>query len=212
MQLKANGWRRDDAVDASQSKISQRARSRDDDQRVRRRRSERTRRFCPRRSKHTRKACARSRATSRVAKAGSRDAWDVKLAVAHAARRSKLWRTQFIRRATNPLKEKSARVSANSFILQARALFSKEALARVRDVVEIPEPAPFSGTQGREPMRVARYRATFDFAHAHRERAQRARGARARAVQDLPARLDGGPAQKRDRQAPVERRFASTRD
>jgi integrase len=93
---------------------------------------------------------------------GSRNAWDVKLA-SLTSEKIGLWRTQFIRRAANPLKEKSARVSANSFILQARALFSKEALARVRDVVEIPEPVPFSGIKV-ERMRVARYRATFDFA------------------------------------------------
>jgi hypothetical protein len=93
---------------------------------------------------------------------GSRDAWEVKLA-ALTSEKIELWRTQFIRRAANPLKEKSARVSANSFILQARALFSKEALARVRDIVEIPDPVPFSGIKV-ERMRVTRYRATFDFA------------------------------------------------
>ena len=95
-------------------------------------------------------------------KGGSRDAWDIKLETL-TSERIEAWRTKFIKRATNPLKEKSARVSANSFILQARALFNKETLARVRDVVEIPEPVPFSGIKV-EGMRVARYRATFDFA------------------------------------------------
>jgi hypothetical protein len=90
----------------------------------------------------------------------ARDAWNVKLE-ALTSEKIESWRTQFIRRATNPLKEKSARVSVNSFILQARALFRKETLARVRDIVEIPEPVPFSGLK-LETTRVARYRATFD--------------------------------------------------
>ena len=45
------------------------------------------------------------------------------------------WRIEFIRKkATDPLKEKSARVSAGSFILRARSLFSAEMVARVRDI------------------------------------------------------------------------------
>ena len=56
------------------------------------------------------------------------------------------WRIEFIRRkATDPLREKSARISVSSFILRARALFSAETVARIRDIVEIPEPLPFSG-------------------------------------------------------------------
>jgi hypothetical protein len=111
---------------------------------------------------------AYARALRRIAsditgrKGGSRDAWNVKLDVL-TSEKVEAWRTQFIRRATNSLKEKSARVSASSFILQARALFNKETLSRVGDVVEIPEPAPFAAIKV-EAMRVARYRATFDFA------------------------------------------------
>jgi hypothetical protein len=111
---------------------------------------------------------AYARALRRIAsditgrKGGSRDAWNVKLDVL-SSEKIEAWLMKFIRRATNPLKEKSARVSANSFILQARALFNKETLSRVRDVVEIPEPAPFAAIKV-EAMRVARYRATFDFA------------------------------------------------
>jgi hypothetical protein len=56
------------------------------------------------------------------------------------------WRIEFIRKkATDPLKEKSARISAGSFLLRARALFSAETVARVRDLVELTEPMPFSG-------------------------------------------------------------------
>jgi integrase len=111
---------------------------------------------------------AYARALRRIAsditgcKGGSRDAWDVKLE-ALTSEKVEAWRMKFIRRATNPLKEKSARVSANSFILQARALFNKETLSCVGDVVEIPEPAPFAAIKV-EAMRVARYRATFEMA------------------------------------------------
>ena len=56
------------------------------------------------------------------------------------------WRIEFIRRkATDPLREKSARISVGSFILRARSLFSVETVARIRDLVEIPERLPFSG-------------------------------------------------------------------
>ena len=74
------------------------------------------------------------------------------------------WRIEFIRRkATDPLREKSARISAGSFLLRARALFSTETVARVRDLVELPEPMPFSGIKV-ETVRAPRYRSTFDLA------------------------------------------------
>lgn len=74
------------------------------------------------------------------------------------------WRIDFIRRkATDPLKEKSARISASSFILRARSLFSAETVARIRDIAEIPEPLPFSGIKA-ETVRVSRYRSSFDLA------------------------------------------------
>ena len=66
------------------------------------------------------------------------------------------WRIEFIRKkATDPLKEKSARISVSSFLLRARALFSAEAVARIRDLVEIPEPLPFSGVKVRRYPRRA---------------------------------------------------------
>ena len=72
------------------------------------------------------------------------------------------WRIEFIRKkATDPLKEKSSRISVSSFLLRARALFSAEAVARIRDLVEIPEPLPFSGVKV-ETLPPPRYRATFD--------------------------------------------------
>ena len=74
------------------------------------------------------------------------------------------WRIKFIRKkATDPLKEKSARISAGSFLLRARALFSTEMVARVRDLVELPKPMPFSGIKV-ETVRVPRYRSSFDLA------------------------------------------------
>ena len=72
------------------------------------------------------------------------------------------WQIEFIRRkATDPLREKSARISVGSFILRARSLFSVETVARIRDLVEIPERLPFSGIKV-ETVRGPRYRATFD--------------------------------------------------
>ena len=72
------------------------------------------------------------------------------------------WRADFIRRGSaNPLKEKSARISVGSVILRARSLFSVETVARIRDLVEIPERLPFSGIKV-ETVRGPRYRATFD--------------------------------------------------
>jgi hypothetical protein len=74
------------------------------------------------------------------------------------------WRADFIKRgSTNPLKEKSARISANSFIGRARSLFGADVIARVRDTVELPAPAPFHGVKV-EKIRVPRYRSTFDMA------------------------------------------------
>jgi integrase len=72
------------------------------------------------------------------------------------------WRTDFIKRGSvNALKERSARVSANSLIGRARSLFGAEVISRVRDVVEIPSPAPFAGIKVQK-VRVARYRSSFD--------------------------------------------------
>jgi integrase len=74
------------------------------------------------------------------------------------------WRIDFIRRkATDPLAEKSARVSANSFLHRARSLFSKDTIARVSDLVEVPDPVPFAGVKG-ETGYAPRYRSSIDFA------------------------------------------------
>jgi integrase len=62
-----------------------------------------------------------------------------------------------------PVREKSAKVSANSFIGRARSLFGSEVISCVRDMVELPEPLPFHGVKV-EKVRVPRYRSSFDMA------------------------------------------------
>ena len=72
------------------------------------------------------------------------------------------WRTDFIKRgSTNPLKEKSARVSANAYIGCARSLFGPEVISRVRDLVEIPDPVPFTGVKVQR-VHVTHYRSSFN--------------------------------------------------
>jgi hypothetical protein len=71
------------------------------------------------------------------------------------------WRTDFIKAGSvNPVREKSARVSANSFIGRARSLFGAEVISRVRDFVELPSPLPFAGVKV-EKVHVPRYRGGF---------------------------------------------------
>jgi integrase len=72
------------------------------------------------------------------------------------------WRVEFIRkRSTNPLKEKSARVSVSSLLLRAKQLFSSDMIARVKNDVELPVVLPFAGIKV-ESAPMPRYRATFN--------------------------------------------------
>ena len=72
------------------------------------------------------------------------------------------WRAAYIKRkAANPLAEKSARITASSLILRAKALFFADTVARVRDVVEVPDPVPFASVKA-ESVMPPRYRSTFD--------------------------------------------------
>jgi Phage integrase family len=74
------------------------------------------------------------------------------------------WRVEFVKRkGIDSLSEKSARISANSFIRRARSLFARDVVSRMRELVELPEPLPFAGVKV-EKIRVSRYRATFDMA------------------------------------------------
>ena len=76
--------------------------------------------------------------------------------------RVETWRIDFIRRGSvNPIKEKSAKVSANSFIGRARSLFGADTIARVRDIVEIPVPVPFAGVKVQR-VHVPRYHSGFN--------------------------------------------------
>lgn len=72
------------------------------------------------------------------------------------------WRVNFIRRhATNPLAERSAKISCQSLIARARSLFGQKVLPRVREFIELPDPAPFHGIKIGK-TRPMRYHATFD--------------------------------------------------
>ena len=89
---------------------------------------------------------------ARLDSSTKRSAWRVRVdAIKLAALTTETieaWRTDFIKRgAINPLKEKSARVSANSFIGRARLLFNADVIARVKDIVELPNPIPFDGVK-----------------------------------------------------------------
>ena len=127
------------------------------------------------------------------------------------------WRIEFIRRkATDPLREKSARISVGSFILRARSLFSVETVARIRDLVEIPERLPFSGIKV-ETVHGPRYRATFDMVELLESARAGTCHRTSRAIQDLPSGGDGRPAPQRNRRAaldrvPMERRRDPHRD
>lgn len=70
------------------------------------------------------------------------------------------WKVAFIARAGNdPLAQRSARTSANSFMRCARSLFSKQILAHV--ALELPNPLPFADCQF-EPKGNTKYRSDFD--------------------------------------------------
>jgi integrase len=74
------------------------------------------------------------------------------------------WRVDFVRHnATDPLKEKSARVSANSFIRRARALFQPEILELLKDRLQMPQPIALRPVKP-EKLRVNGYRSSFDVA------------------------------------------------
>ena len=97
-----------------------------------------------------------------ITQARGREKRDSTRLCALTAEKIEAWRVDFIRRkATDPLAEKSARISASSFLLRARALFAPQTVARIRNIVELPEPLPFSGVKA-ETIHAPRYRATFD--------------------------------------------------
>ncbi len=70
------------------------------------------------------------------------------------------WKRSFLAAAdTDPLSQRSAKVSCNSFLRCARSLFSPKILEHLS--LELPTPLPFAGAQF-EPKPSNKYRSTFD--------------------------------------------------
>ncbi len=57
------------------------------------------------------------------------------------------WRMERIAASKDPMKRKSAKVSANSIIRQAKALLSADLRKAIKDEIELPEPLPFAGVK-----------------------------------------------------------------
>lgn len=71
------------------------------------------------------------------------------------------WKRTFLAKAGNdPVKQRRAQVSANSFLRQAKSLFAPDMLRFVNGIV-MPEPLPFTGVAF-EKRPSMRYRSTFD--------------------------------------------------
>jgi hypothetical protein len=123
----------------------------------------------PKTLKATALPCARSRAISAasIAEAASAQTGVHKSTLSSLPRsrllKSKNGAPNSSSAAINPLKEKSARISADSFIGRARSLFGSEVIAQVKDIIKLPDPIPFAGVKV-ERVRATRYRSTFDMA------------------------------------------------
>src|SRR5258705_9272839 len=86
----------------------------------------------------------------------------------HAVRLARLtpakiqkWKLDFVARAgTDPLKQRAARISANTFLRRAKSLFAPE-LARHLEEVQPPNPLPFDGIEFYKRTSM-KYRSTFD--------------------------------------------------
>jgi integrase len=71
------------------------------------------------------------------------------------------WKESFLVRAGHdPIKQRSARVSVNTFLREGRSLFAPRMLEGLEGVV-LPEPLPFSGVR-LEKRSIPRYQSTFD--------------------------------------------------
>lgn len=70
------------------------------------------------------------------------------------------WKRSFLAKANqDPVSQRSAKVSVNSFLRCARSLFSPKIIKHLG--LELPNPLPFAGVQY-EPKANAKYRSTFD--------------------------------------------------
>jgi integrase len=71
------------------------------------------------------------------------------------------WKLDFVARAgTDPIKQRAARISANTFLRRAKSLFAPE-LTRHLEEVEPPNPLPFDGVEFYKRTSM-KYRSTFD--------------------------------------------------
>ena len=71
------------------------------------------------------------------------------------------WKRAFLSGAApDPISQRSAKTTVNTYLRQARSLFSKKILKHFRDVT-LPDPLPFSDVEF-EPRQNLKYRATFD--------------------------------------------------
>jgi integrase len=70
------------------------------------------------------------------------------------------WKRSFLAKArSDPLSQRQAKVSVNSFLRQARSLFSPKLLRHLS--IELPSPLPFAGVEF-EPRQSLKYRSDFD--------------------------------------------------
>lgn len=71
-----------------------------------------------------------------------------------------MWKTSFLAKAKpDPVSQRSARVSVNSFLRRARGLFSGKILKHIAHL-ELPDPLPFAGVEF-EPRQTLKYRSSF---------------------------------------------------
>jgi hypothetical protein len=71
------------------------------------------------------------------------------------------WKRVFLNKALqDPVSQRAAKVTVNTFLRQARSLFSAKILKHLRDV-SLPDPLPFAGVEF-EPRQSLKYRAAFE--------------------------------------------------
>ena len=71
------------------------------------------------------------------------------------------WKRSFLSNAApDPISQRSAKTSVNTYLRQARSLFSQPIIKHLVDV-SLPDPLPFAGVEF-EPRQSFKYRATFD--------------------------------------------------
>src|SRR5260221_1847098 len=71
------------------------------------------------------------------------------------------WKRSFLSNAApDPISHRSAKTSVNTYLRQARSLFSRSIIKHLRDV-SLPDPLPFAGVEFK-PRQSLKYRATFD--------------------------------------------------